>query len=192
MGLFKKKTEENAVKSYQTMYLGGHPENPKKVAGIVDVQLLDNCFLFKHRVAEKYLKTFEIPYSSVTDFAVVDRTLTTGNILFGGKDAYKLQQANNVHITYDDQNGNSLTVRFEMISGVTVTGQAKVCLEMVDYLKANGIYAQFNLSSANQPAPAATNDNVLEQIEKLAQLKNDGILSEEEFQAKKAQLLEKL
>ena len=36
-------------------------------------------------------------------------------------------------------------------------------------LKTNGIYSQFNLSNGNQSAPAADNNNVLEQIEKLAQ-----------------------
>lgn len=184
MGLFKKNNNVDSVKSYQVVYLGGHPDNPKKSTGIVDFQLLEDRFLIKHRVAEKYLKTFEIPYSEITEFAIVDRTLTTANILLGGKDAYKLQQANNIHISY-----NGLTVRFEMISGVTVTGQAKVCLEMLDYLKANGIYSKFNLSN---DASSNNNDDVLAQIEKLSQLKNDGILTEEEFNAKKTQLLEKI
>ncbi len=189
MGLFKKNNNVDSVKGYQTVYLGGHPDNPKKVAGIVDLQLLENCFLVKHRVAEKYLKTFEIPYRAVTDFAIVDRTLSTANVILGGKDAYKLQQANNIHITYKDMNNNLLTVRFEMISGVTVTGQAKVCLEMLDYLKTNGIYSQFNISNSNSDN---TNNDIIDQIEKLSKLKDDGILTEEEFLSKKAQLLEKL
>lgn len=180
MSLFKKKSNEMSVKTYSTMYLGGHPENPKKVAGIVDLQLFGNCFAFKHHVADKYLVPFEIPYNSVTDFKIVDRTLTTANVIFGGKDAYKLQQANNIHITYNDKNNDILTVRFEMITGVTIAGQAKVCLELLDYLKTNGIYSQFNLSNNNP----ANNDEILNQIEKLAQLKEAGILTEEEFLSK--------
>lgn len=115
--------------------------------------------------------------------------MTTANVVFGGKDSYKLQQANNIHISYKEQDNNLLTVRFEMISGVTVTGQAKVCLEMLDYLKANGIYSKFNLSNDNS---TDENNDVLKQIEKLAQLRDEGILTEEEFITKKSQLLEKL
>lgn len=39
------------------------------------------------------------------------------------------------------------------------------------------------------PAPAAPPDDVYEQIRKLGELKSAGILTEEEFAAKKAQLL---
>ncbi len=42
------------------------------------------------------------------------------------------------------------------------------------------------------PAPAAaapTNDDMIEQLEKLGQLKEQGILTQEEFDAKKTQIL---
>jgi len=45
---------------------------------------------------------------------------------------------------------------------------------------------------ASQPSPAADNDDPLKALEKLAELKEKGILSEEEFQEKKASLLEKV
>ncbi|OGV96199.1 hypothetical protein A2W24_05155 [Microgenomates group bacterium RBG_16_45_19] len=49
--------------------------------------------------------------------------------------------------------------------------------------------------AASQPAPAAepvaapAQDDTTTQLEKLAELKNKGILTEEEFQAKKKQIL---
>ena len=42
---------------------------------------------------------------------------------------------------------------------------------------------------APAPAPAPSQDDSIEQIKKLAELKDQGIITEEEFAAKKAQLL---
>lgn len=188
MSLFKKNSIEGSTKIYSTMYLGGHPENPKKVAGSVDLQLLDNGFMLKHHVADRYFSPFEIPYVSVTGFEIVNRTLSTANVVLGGKDAYKLQQPNNIHITYKEQNGNEITIRLEMITGITIPGQAKVCLELLDYLKAQGIYAKFNLATNNTEV-INENEAILKQIEKLSELRDANVLTEEEFNEKKAQLL---
>ena len=43
--------------------------------------------------------------------------------------------------------------------------------------------------AAQQAAPAAAEPDYAAELEKLAQLKNQGILSEEEFEAKKKQIL---
>ena len=42
------------------------------------------------------------------------------------------------------------------------------------------------------PKPSATNDNVFETIKKLSELKDIGVITQEEFDAKKAELLAKL
>ncbi len=44
-------------------------------------------------------------------------------------------------------------------------------------------------ADAAQPAAAAGGDDQVAQLEKLAQLKDQGILTDEEFQAKKKQIL---
>lgn len=58
-----------------------------------------------------------------------------------------------------------------MLTGTTIFNQAAKCKELMDLLR---------------------REDVLAQVEKLAKLKEAGVLSEEEFNAKKAVLLEKL
>ena len=58
-----------------------------------------------------------------------------------------------------------------MLNGTTIFNQAAKCKEFMDLLR---------------------REDVLVQVEKLAKLKEAGVLSEEEFNAKKAVLLEKL
>jgi len=45
---------------------------------------------------------------------------------------------------------------------------------------------------SNSSSPTTNNDQILSQIERLADFKKRGILSEEEFQSKKSLLLEKI
>ena len=58
-----------------------------------------------------------------------------------------------------------------MLTGTTIFNQAAKCKELMELLR---------------------REDVLAQVEKLAKLKEAGVLSEEEFNAKKAVLLEKL
>ena len=60
----------------------------------------------------------------------------------------------------------------------------------MDVLRQNGILKKFKGEGA--PAAAPQGDDVIAQIEKLSKLKESGILSEDEFNAKKAELLAKL
>ena len=99
-----------------------------------------------------------------------------------------------------------------MLTGISIYGQAKKCVEFMDVLRQNGILKKFagNCNAAQnmqgqqmsgvqagetQAAGAAqvsNGDVILEQIEKLAGLKEKGILSEEEYKQKKSELLAKL
>ena len=93
-----------------------------------------------------------------------------------------------------------------MLTGISIYGQAKKCVEFMDVLRQNGILKKFagNHNAAQNmqgqqmsgvqagETQAANGDVILEQIEKLAGLKEKGILSEEEYQQKKSELLAKL
>lgn len=85
----------------------------------------------------------------------------------------------------------------EMLTGISVYGQAAKCREMLDLLREHEILAIFekNMAQSNifraNTVQVATID-IAEQISKLATLKEQGILSEEEFVAKKTELLAKM
>ena len=108
--------------------------------------------------------------------------------------------------SYEDSDGNEQFIRLEMLTGISIYGQAKKCVEFMDVLRQNGILKKFagnrnaaqNMQGQQMPGvqagetQAANGDVILEQIEKLAGLKEKGILSEEEYQQKKSELLAKL
>lgn len=97
-----------------------------------------------------------------------------------------------MEIKYLDEVGDEYIVRNEMLTRFTVMGQAKVCQEMLDLLQTKGIMKQFKGTESNRSNNTFGGDDVIKQIEKLAALKESGIITEEEFNRKKAVLLEKL
>ena len=124
---------------------------------------------------------------------IVERTISnTEMLLSSGNNNSDLRQKNVMEIKYLDEAGDEYVVRNEMLTGFTVMGQAKVCQEMLDLLRTKGIMKQFRGTGNNQSNNASSGEDVLKQIEKLATLKESGIITEEEFNQKKAVLLEKL
>ena len=113
------------------------------------------------------------------------------DFLFGRNDANQ-QQENNICITFE-QEDKELMLRVEMLTGTTIYAQAAKCREFLDILHQNGILKQIqrNANEGNSNSDNSSTD-VLKQIEKLASLKESGIITEEEFSQKKAGLLEKL
>ena len=123
-----------------------------------------------------------------------------------------MEQKNNIEIEYEDVDGNEQFIRLEMLTGISIYGQAKKCVEFMDVLRQNGILKKFagNRNAAQNmqgqqmsgvqagetptagAAQVSNGDVILEQIEKLAGLKEKGILSEEEYRQKKSELLAKL
>ena len=116
----------------------------------------------------------------------------TEMLLSSGGDNSDLRQKNVIEIKYLDEAGDEFVVRNEMLTGFTVMGQEKVCLEMLDLLRTKGIMKQFKGTENSNSNNAFGGDDVLKQIEKLAALKDSGIITEDEFNQKKVVLLEKL
>ncbi len=74
-----------------------------------------------------------------------------------------------------------------MITGVTVMGQARKATEFEDRLRATGIRDKFA-----QAAVPAAGGGIAEQIGKLGELHAAGVLTDEEFAAKKTELLSRI
>lgn len=127
-------------------------------------------------------------------FDVVDRVVNTFEGVFGGLDSRQLNQKNNLHIRYSSADGEVM-LRLEMLSGITVMGQAKKCRELEDRLRVHGVVERF----AAAPSPRfdgaprhASPSDIPAQIEALAQLVEKGFLSADEFELKKTALLARL
>jgi hypothetical protein len=193
MGFFSRQPpEQGLIDSYGVVYQGGLPEYAKEKAGKIDFKVFSDRFEFLPTLSTKtWFSGLTIPYSSVTDLQVVQRTVGTLEAILGGLDSKQLNQANNIHITFRSIRGDDLVLRLEMLSGITVMGQAKKCLELMDRLKIHRVTEQFQAAQAKQTQHEQSMD-IPEQIGKLASLRDKGVLSEDEFIAKKAELLSRL
>jgi hypothetical protein len=182
--MFGKKADPDVLVSYSVIYLGGHADYPQKKSSAIDLKLRGDRFDLEPTMSSKrWFSGLSIPYSDVVTLEITQRQVSTGESLLGGLNSRQLNQANNIHITYDGQQ----MIRLEMLSGVTVMGQAKKCLELQDRLRIHGITAKFRGTLPAESAQLTT--SVPSQIAQLAELVTSGVLSQDEFEHKKVELL---
>lgn len=188
--------QEGGLARYEVMYKGGHPDFllEKKKSPYIVLDIMPDRFSFLAKPqSENWFTGFEILYNRVVSLEIVERVISNAEMLLSsGSNNSDLRQKNVIEIKYLDGFDNEYVVRNEMLTGTTVMGQAKVCQEMIDLLRTKGIMKQFRGTENGQSGNASGGNDILGQIEKLAKLKEQGILTEEEFANKKAALLEQL
>ena len=192
--------QEGGIRRYEITYKGGLPDYDLTVKEIksypyIIMDIMPDRFSFLAKpLSEKWFKGLEITYDKIVTINIIERIISTTESLLGsGSDNSDLRQKNVLEFTYINENDFEVVARFEMLTGTTVMGQASKCVEFMDLLRNNGILKKFkgtsdNNSNSNQPS----GNDVIEQIKKLSELKDSGILSEEEFSAKKTELLAKI
>lgn len=188
---------EGYIARYQVIYLGGFPMKPQKKSDSLSLgfNIMEDRFIFKPEYLAKKEwfgeENLEIPFEQVTKFEVVKRQVSTTEALMSSNgNTQSLEQENNIQITYTDIEGNEHVLRVEMLTGTTIYGQATKCREMMDLLREKKILKLLNKEESKESG--SSSNDVLAQIEKLASLKEKGIISEEEFNEKKSALLSKL
>src|ERR1035437_442041 len=176
----------NPLESYDVTYKGGLGDLPKSKVGKLKMEVhADRFKVLPTSASKKFWPELEIPYNTISNLEIVDRTVNTFEGLAGGLNSRQLNQKNNIHITYAGAEGDTL-LRLEMLSGVTVMGQAKKCNELEDRLRNFRVRDQFVASTPDAPSAGS---GLSEELTKLASLKASGVLTEEEFVSAKARLL---
>lgn len=108
-------------------------------------------------------------------------------ILAGGNNARMLQEIkNNIAITYLDQDDNERTFKLQIHGAATIPGEAVKAQEFLNYL------LDFKGSFIKKQVDNESNNNTIETLKKLKELKDMGIISESEFEEKKRSLLDKI
>ena len=187
---------EGAIERYQVIYLGGFPNKPKKKSDSLSLgfNIMEDCFIFKPEYLAKTEwfgdENFVIPYEKVYKLEIVKRQVSTTEHIMSNGDTKSLEQLNNIEISYIDDNGSEQMTRVEMLSGFTIYKQAEKCREFLDLLREHNILSKLNKEKSK--VSKSNGDDILQQIEKLSELKEKGILSEDEFNKKKASLLERM
>jgi hypothetical protein len=178
MWLFgKKDTVGGCLKNYSVTYLEENLDSPNRNNSKITLNIMLDCFYLRPTAgSQKWFKELKIPYGSISKFEITPQTASTVDL------------PNNIQITYTDDSGRKITLHLEMLTGITATGQAQKCNEMMDFIKVNGILEQFNMPSKKGPSA----NDIPSQIESLAKLKEQGILTKDEFNKKKTELLTKM
>ena len=132
----------------------------------------------------------DIPYDSITDIRIEKRTISTAEVFLGGGNDANQEQENNIVIEYTDADNKKRTLRTEMLTGVTIYNQAAKCREFMDLLRQKDILEL--IESKKNTGNNTGGVDVVAQIEKLAKLKDAGVITDDEFNAKKDALLEKI
>lgn len=92
-----------------------------------------------------------------------------------------------LEITYQNDLQHRICVRFEMaVAKLIGWGDVRACEEMMNFIKSNGIMKKFQ-----SPQLTSAHD-IPAQIKQLAELRDAGVLTDEEFEKKKAELLARL
>ena len=187
--------QEGGLKRYEVTYRGGHPDYPmdKAIKSYPNINMdimPDRLSLIPKKLSEPWFKGVDIPYEKIISIDIVERTMSfTESMLGSNSDNSDLRQKNVLEITYLDDENNEYVMRNEMLTGTSVMGQARVCLEMMDLLRANKIPQKF-IGKANQNPSQAQPVDVTEQLKKYKELLDLGVITQEEFDTKKKQLLD--
>ena len=193
-----KQPVEGAIMRYGVTYKGGLARYPKQQSGEIGLNIMEECFYLKPTIGTNdWFEEMAIPYAKIKSLEIVERKISNTEWLLSSSDSdmKAMEQKNNIEIEYEDVDGNEQFIRLEMLTGISIYGQAKKCVEFMDVLRQNGILKKFagNRNAAQNmqgqqmsgmqagETQAANGDVILEQIEKLAGLKEKGILSEEEY-----------
>lgn len=197
------KEETNALKAplegayirYEVTYVGGLEDIPKRKAGAIGMNVMPDRFAFRVTITTKdWFYDFDIPYERVLDINIEKRTISTSEMLLGAGDSANQEQENVIAIEYKDELGVTQTLRVEMLTGTTIFNQAAKCKEFMSLLKKYDLYDKLKKGANGgvQQIQITQQVDVVEQLEKLAKLKDAGVLTEEEFAKKKAELLERM
>jgi hypothetical protein len=187
----KSTPDPSVLESYKVVYRGGLADLPKPKIGEIAFKVkADEFVLEPSNATKKWWNELTIPYSKVNDLAIVARQVSTVEGLLGGVNSRQLNQDNNINIDYTDEHGNNVVLRVEMLTGVTVMGQAMKAKEFDDRLRVHGIRSKF--AGAKDAAPTGGAPDHAAQLKQLADLRDAGVLTEDEFSSKKAEILARM
>lgn len=180
---------EKILANYKIFYIGGlheFPADPKFMKTQIILNVYENRLEFEPK---NDFPGAVVLFENIQDIHLSRRNLQGGEILGLGLLSVATKVMNNINIKCAEEHGNTQKLVFEMISGGTIWGTVKKCNELLSLVPIN--------PSAKQQTQTINDskgdfDSIIQTIEKLSELKEKGILTEEEFLSKKKSLLQQL
>ena len=168
-------TNEEVVFNQWATYRGGVAGYPSAASSYGMAVVLSKSFAFYDNQV-----TVKIPYANVLEIKLDNFQVgAVRGVLASGAVALQLQQTQNILcIRYKDEKGVEREARFQVNGSATIPGEAERARELLNYLLE--FKGNFASNAASDP---------IARLEKLKALKDQGVISEAEFQAKKSKLL---
>ena len=164
--------------TYVVNYQKGLPGKEKTII-LIQMFLTENGFLFRADGFDLYIN-----YNKVIRFEPVKGM----GLVWTSSFVWDNIREKLFEITYLDNNNLRRSVRFEIyVDVISLNKNYNACRELLWFLKDHGLFDKFISSTQDN-----TSTDIASQIEKLAELHKSGILTDEEFQSKKTELLKKL
>lgn len=170
-------TQPQLIGQWKVVYMGEIPGFPG-ILGKAQLSLFENYFT----ISSKKLGNHFINYSDVISWIIIKERSS-----YASANSNAFFKPRHIRIQYIDKNKRTNTILLEMVQSIWLPKNAKICKYMLSIMQAHRIFDKF--SSKNQDNSSA---DVMVQIEKLAKLHKDGILSDTEFQNKKEELLRRI
>lgn len=219
------KRQTDLLETYSVAYRSGIAELPHHKTASILLNLTTQFLVLEPTMASrKFWLRLSIPYENILDITLAPHESSTlegilGGI--GGNNTGRLSTDNNLDIRFVDAAGATQSLRLEMMTGLSVTGQAAIAQQLQNRLDLHGLRERFGTGAATSapaqmpqpetsrtkplaPAPTVTTSQVTTSlvttapgeivalIGQLAQLNTAGALTDAEFAAKKAELLARL
>ena len=185
--------DDDCLGSYEVFYKGGHPDMTHTDIGVsispIQLEVFDDYFRLKPtELSIDWFDGTTIQHNNIIDVKLIQS-------LSRGRDA-DLKTV--IQIDYDDEKHDEIQIRLEM-KGFTNSGAAKKCAEFEDCLRNNKVKDKFKLTEKTTKENVGVDEDknnfsedVFAKIERLSKLREDGILSEKEFEEKKQELLSQI
>jgi len=175
-------TDEKIVFQQSSSYRGGILGHPQKATETGLAFVLSHSFVFQDKNI-----SWKIPYERITE-AKLDFFQMGGfrGFLASGDVGRQLQSTKNtLEISYFGDDNTERSAKFQIHGALTIYGEEEKANEFLNYLlEFKGQFASKS-GSNNESDP-------LSRLEKLKYLKDKGVITESEFEAKKRELLDQL
>lgn len=123
-----KQPVEGAIMRYGVTYKGGLARYPKQQSGEIGLNIMEECFYLKPTIGTNdWFEEMAIPYAKIKSLEIVERKISNTEWLLSSSDSdmKAMEQKNNIEIEYEDVDGNEQFIRLEMLTGISIYGQAK-------------------------------------------------------------------
>lgn len=164
------------IKAWPVRYASGLA-TVSRSSGKITMQLTTKGFRF----AGTNFPDWWIPHSSI-----ISLELKTGYVSFWRLSLDDLKNEKLIQIIFTDQSQGRTILTIEMALSAMGTNNYRACKELIALMNTHGIFNQFQSAQPTSPT------DIPAQIKQLAELRDAGVLTEDEFQSKKTELLGRL